>query len=665
MDELKLVISKKEQELAKDGLISPKVLAVCLSSRRNMCVHPKVSAMSNRKRVDAMCYNLTSSWARENATGVDEVCTFFEGLESGFSASEFSGIFSLEDIKRLGIQKGFCPYFLVRRLISLSNIIVYNYQYLLDPKIANAVSNELEKDCIVVFDEAHNIDNICIEALSVKIDRKILRSGLKNIDKLTQIMKDDQISNGNRLNKEYQELVQGISADVSLTREQQTILSAPVVAADMSMDCIPGNIRKAKNFLSFLRLVIEHLMTRLSCKFVVKQSPRTFVSELQVETKIQESQLSALKFCYERLNSLLRTLEVSNVDEFSPLRTITDFATLVSTYEKGFVVLMEPYDQQISSIRDPVLQLCCLDASIGMKPVFEKFRNVIITSGTLSPMDVYPKILSFSPKISECLPMSMSRNCIRPLIVTKGNDQVPLSSKFDSRDDAAVLSNYGRLLIDMSGVVPDGIICFFPSYKFMESIIATWDEQNILQKVLQNKLIFVEAKDIVETSMALEGFKKACDSGRGAVFICVARGKVAEGIDFDSHYGRCVIMFGVPFQYSKSNVLLARLEFLKSEYNIRESDFLGFDALRQAAQCVGRVIRSKQDYGLMVFADYRYSRLDKRKKLPKWIRQFLESGNMNMSIDRAVVAAQDFFRKMAQPQNDQDLKTTLLSVHDL
>lgn len=32
------------------------------------------------------------------------------------------------------------------------------------------------------------------------------------------------------------------------------------------------------------------------------------------------------------------------------------------------------------------------------------------------------------------------------------------------------------------------------------------------------------------------------------------RGKVAEGIDFDRHYGRLVIMFGVPFQYTLSRL---------------------------------------------------------------------------------------------------------------
>lgn len=41
---------------------------------------------------------------------------------------------------------------------------------------------------------------------------------------------------------------------------------------------------------------------------------------------------------------------------------------------------------------------------------------------------------------------------------------------------------------------------------------------------------------------------QACDNGRGAVLLSVARGKVSEGIDFDHNYGRAVIMFGIPYQ---------------------------------------------------------------------------------------------------------------------
>ncbi len=45
------------------------------------------------------------------------------------------------------------------------------------------------------------------------------------------------------------------------------------------------------------------------------------------------------------------------------------------------------------------------------------------------------------------------------------------------------------------------------------------------------------------------------------------------------------------------------MEYLRDVYQIKENEFLTFDAMRQTAQCVGRVIRGKSDYGLMVFAD--------------------------------------------------------------
>lgn len=41
-----------------------------------------------------------------------------------------------------------------------AQIVVYSYHYLLDPKIAEAVSKELAKSSVVVFDEAHNIGKI-------------------------------------------------------------------------------------------------------------------------------------------------------------------------------------------------------------------------------------------------------------------------------------------------------------------------------------------------------------------------------------------------------------------------------------------------------------------------------------------------------------------------
>lgn len=120
--------------------------------------------------------------------------------------------------------------------------------------------------------------------------------------------------------------------------------------------------------------------------------------------------------------------------------------------------------------------------------------------------------------------------------------------------------------------------------------------------------------------LALENYKQACDNGRGAVFFSIARGKVSEGVDFAGHYGRCVVVFGIPFQNTLSRNLRARMQFLQETHKIKDKDFLTFDAMRQTSQCVGRVLRSKYDYGQMIFADKRYKRKDFLSKLPQWIQ---------------------------------------------
>ena len=97
---------------------------------------------------------------------------------------------------------------------------------------------------------------------------------------------------------------------------------------------------------------------------------------------------------------------------------------------------------------NPVMHFRCLDASIAIRPVFERFQSVVITSGTLSPLDIYPRILDFHPVIMSSFTMTLARQCILPMIVGKGNDQVALTSKFEARDDTAVIRNYGNLLLE-------------------------------------------------------------------------------------------------------------------------------------------------------------------------------------------------------------------------
>lgn len=70
------------------------------------------------------------------------------------------------------------------------------------------------------------------------------------------------------------------------------------------------------------------------------------------------------------------------------------------------------------------------------------------------------------------------------------SDQLPVSTKFDMRSDPGVVRNYGRLLLEMASAVPDGIVCFFVSYSYMDGIVNSWNEMGILQVIFFSSTLF-------------------------------------------------------------------------------------------------------------------------------------------------------------------------------
>jgi len=72
------------------------------------------------------------------------------------------------------------------------------------------------------------------------------------------------------------------------------------------------------------------------------------------------------------------------------------FVTLVATYEKGFLLILEPFKSETATVPNPILHLTCLDASTFIETIFERPFLVVVTSGTVSSLEICRNMLRFN-----------------------------------------------------------------------------------------------------------------------------------------------------------------------------------------------------------------------------------------------------------------------------
>ena len=77
-----------------------------------------------------------------------------------------------------------------------------------------------------------------------------------------------------------------------------------------------------------------------------------FVANINTHACIDQKML---KFFYDHLHSLMLTLEITDTEEFMHIQIVFDFATLVGTYNHGFSIIIETFDEIIPNVTDHIL----------------------------------------------------------------------------------------------------------------------------------------------------------------------------------------------------------------------------------------------------------------------------------------------------------------------
>ena len=76
------------------------IFALCLSSRRNLCIHKEVATEDDRERVDSLCRAKTAF--AQNIEGSDKCDYYFNYMDKADQIPKPTGIYTLDDLKDLG-----------------------------------------------------------------------------------------------------------------------------------------------------------------------------------------------------------------------------------------------------------------------------------------------------------------------------------------------------------------------------------------------------------------------------------------------------------------------------------------------------------------------------------------------------------------------------------
>lgn len=117
----------------------------------------------------------------------------------------------------------------------------------------------------MVFDEAHNIDNVCIEVMSINFRLATLERCQQNLSWINGELLSMKRNDEKRLRGEYEKLVSDLAARAGAgTGINDELAANPVLPDEVLQQAVPGNIRRADTFVKYLQKLVHHLKGRMA-----------------------------------------------------------------------------------------------------------------------------------------------------------------------------------------------------------------------------------------------------------------------------------------------------------------------------------------------------------------------------------------------------------------
>lgn len=615
--------------------------AVSLGSRDQLCINTEVLSEG---KTSAERSNLCQVKVKKR------LCSFRERSDKVMGRAEVVNmpIKDIEDLVTIGKKCKACPYYLSRDLATNADIVFMPYNYLLDAKILKSFKINLN-GAVIILDEAHNVEKVCEDAASILFSSSDITNCINEITHLMKTLEKDE------------DLLMYVDDEVEkdFTIEDLAKLKEVMLAFENGVDSIEAVFQK--NGKTFPGGKLFELLEAAEINMITYPMIRQLLESLTLFL----TQSSGSNVFGRKGNGLMKMLEVVDT-AFVGAGDGKAFEKFKSDMERGYRVHVEIEPDKKSKLESTtnvwlssesksskspkIINFWCFDPGFGMANVVARnVRCIILTSGTLAPLKPFISELAIAVDQRLENPHIIKNSQVVVKIVSAGPDKEALDGAYANRENPKYIKSLGLTIQGISRVTPHGVLVFFSSYTLMNKCAEMWEQTGIWNSLHETKPIFKEPRNKDEFQESIKDYYETVQTRKGAIYMAVLRGKVSEGLDFNDHNARAVIICGIPFPpYMDPRVVLKKsyLDTNRNKLNqlATGGEWYTLEAVRAVNQAIGRVIRHKDDFGAILLCDHRFHYY--KNQLSRWIQPHLQAQTKNdTNFGKIVGELARFFRQ--------------------
>jgi len=635
---------------------------VTLGSRKNMCIHPTVSRLSSDVRMSDQCLEMQKSGKKTTTTTVSgqaeekkqkvsrsAACEFHSRrLEERFSLKALGKLRDIEELVGLGKELKACPYYSTRRAVRYAQVVCMPYNVLLHSDLRSSMGIDV-RGAVVIFDEAHNLVDavnhthsaemallqldIAANAIGAYLERFQLQLGGRNVYYInllaSVVRKLRQVLLGPEIKKTMVDGsgLESRNADNDAAQVPQTVLLA---SNDFIFKARLDNI----NLFKLRRHMMEtNLVARIGgySESRARRAARSLAKPGIVGCGGGGCSANVGQHSVIPVASSIDADDNFNASTHALRLLLSLLACLTNNDSDGRVAILRPSAAAPGSSATPSIRFILLNPSIPFSQLVRDARNVVLLGGTLRPFSLVTSSLFAGKTASELTFFScghvVDRSAIVALAVSSGPRGNALEFTHSQRQSKQTLDELHGVLLSAARIVPNGFVCFFTSYAYMDAVMSTWHHSGQLGQLNSVKPVMCESRSAADSDALWNSFCTAAALPKGAMLMCVMGGKLSEGINFSDHLARCVAVIGMPYPDLRDPILQEKLKHSDSIEANSGKQLYEAMCMKSVNQSIGRSIRHIKDYATILLIDRRYSQPRVIAQLPSWIERSVTVAN--------------------------------------